>query len=231
MTALNPNRRMVRTSTLPDPNQYVKAMTGDYADWVYTEEEAPQRRGRWRQDVGVSADHPVDLEIGTGNGYFFQHQALKCPDRILLGMELKYKPLIQTIKRALSSGTQNAFILRYHANLLGEVFAEQELNNVFIFFPDPWPKKRHWKNRLIQDDFLELLHRLQRPGSFVELKTDNPEYFDWILERVQRSKYQIERCTRDLHTSEWAGENFQTHFEKLWTSKGLKTHMIRLKKS
>lgn len=228
MTALNPNRRMVRTSTLPDPNQYVQAMTGRFADWVFTEEEAPLQKGRWREALGCQPTTCVDLEIGTGNGYFFNHRALSQPDRTLLGMELKYKPLIQTIKRALHSGAQNAYVIRYHANLLKDLFASRELNNVFIFFPDPWPKKRHWKNRLVQEDFLSTLHELQAPGSFVEIKTDNAEYFDWILERLPGSPYRVSRSTRDLHSSEWAAENFQTHFEKLWTSKGLKTHLVRL---
>lgn len=230
MTALNPNRRMVRTSTLPDPNQYVKAMTGEFEDWVFTEEDAPLFKGRWRNSLGYSNETPVDLEIGTGNGYFFGHQASVYKDRVLLGMELKYKPLIQTIKRALHNGATNAYVIRYHANLLNEVFDAGELNNVFVYFPDPWPKKRHWKNRLVQDDFLQMLYVLQRPGSFLEIKTDNEDYFDWINERIPQSPYRVSRLTRDLHMSEWMSENFQTHFEKLWTSKGLKTHLVRLEK-
>jgi tRNA (guanine-N7-)-methyltransferase len=199
-------------------------------NWVFTEEEAPLHKGRWREALGFESTVPVDLEIGTGNGYFFSHQAHSNPSRVLLGMELKYKPLVQTIKRALRMGTTNAFVLRYHANLLNELFDSQELNNVFIYFPDPWPKKRHWKNRLVQDDFLEMLFNIQRAGSFLEIKTDNPEYFDWIIERIPKSPYQQSRFSRDLHNSEWASENFQTHFEKLWTSKGLKTHMVRLER-
>jgi tRNA (guanine-N7-)-methyltransferase len=103
----------------------------------------------------------------------------------------------------------------------------EEVNNTYIYFPDPWPKKRHHKNRLIQLDFLHTLFDIQKKGSFLEFKSDNLEYFDWTVERLKRSPYKIERLTNDLHNSEWSQENFQTHFEKLWTSKGIKTNLVR----
>ena len=121
-------------------------------------------------------------------------------------------------------------MIRYHAALVSEMFAPEEIDNAFIYFPDPWPKKRHFKNRLITAEFLNILFALQKPGSFLEIKTDHPGYFEWIMERAPQSRYQIVRQTEDLHKSEWSAENFQTHFEKLWTSKGLPTHMVRLLK-
>jgi tRNA (guanine-N7-)-methyltransferase len=79
----------------------------------------------------------------SGTGYFFNQQALKYPERLLLGMELKYKPLVQTIRRAKRSGANNVAICRYHGFNIEELFEKNELDNVFIHFPDPWtsPKK------------------------------------------------------------------------------------------
>ncbi|MGA2871638.1 MAG: hypothetical protein ABSF34_21060, partial [Verrucomicrobiota bacterium] len=113
-TPLRSARRMARTRDLRRPTEYVRLMNEDFSRWALNEERAPEFRGRWRGEVfGVSENHAVDLEIGTGNGYHFAHLAKTCPDRALLGIEIKFKPLIQSIRRALREGSENARILRY----------------------------------------------------------------------------------------------------------------------
>ena len=222
--------RMVETKTLPKPTEYVLALNGEYADWAYDEERAKQHRGKWRRQFGVEDLAPMDLEIGTGNGYFFAHRAVSEPSRSLIGMELKYKPLIQSIRRARRDGAENARIARYDAACLEDIFAAEELNHVFIHHPDPWPRKRDWKHRLIQDPFLETLWGLMRPGSFVNFKTDSEDYYDWALPIFEASKFRKLRATRDLHQSEWASENFVTHFESLFLQKGQPIFYCRFEK-
>lgn len=228
--------RLVETKSLPNPTEYVLALNGEYRDWAYDEERAKENRGRWRDLFDVSAhslaknEMPMDLEIGTGNGYFFAHRAKICPDRLLVGMELKYKPLIQSIRRARRDGSINARIARYDANCLEDLFAPGELNHVFIHHPDPWPRQRDWKHRLIQTEFLELLWPLMRPGSFVNFKTDSEDYYDWALPIFEASKFKKLRATRDLHQSEWASENFVTHFESLFLQKGQPIFYCRFEK-
>lgn len=230
MSALNPSVRLVKSRNLPNPNKYVLMMDDEFSGWVFNEEKAPQNKGQWREKCGLQADAFLDLEIGTGNGYFFTDYCSRNPGRNLLGMELKFKPLIQSIKRSRTAKNVNGWAVRYHAALIDELFSPGELDNVFIYFPDPWPKKKHFKNRLITLEFLFNLYELQKPGSYLEIKTDHPGYFEWIMERLPRSPYKISRSTTDLHNSEWAQDNFMTHFEKLWTSKGLKTHLVRANK-
>lgn len=210
-------------------NIYVEKVHQEFQNWIYAEDRAPSLKGRWREGAfNSSKDKALDLEIGTGNGYYFEHYALQHPDRLLLGIELKFKPLVQTIKRALLSGSENAKLIRYNASLADKLFETGELNNVFIFFPDPWEKKRQLKHRLISLEFLMTLYELQRPGSQLVFKTDSKSYYQWVLERAQKSPYKVERQSEDLHKSEWARENFMTHFEKLWTRKGRVTHYLLL---
>jgi tRNA (guanine-N7-)-methyltransferase len=214
--------RVSRTKDIPEPNAYILALQGEFAQWSYDEERAPTFKGRWRLDAfSAAADRPLDVEIGTGNGLHFAHHALKHPDRLLLGFELRYKPLIQTIRRALRGGASNARVARYNAYLLPELFEEGELNDVFIFFPDPWEKSRQHKHRLIQDEFLKQLWRVQQPGSRVFFKTDSRDYFDWAMERFQRSPYAMEEFTYDLHSSPLAEKNFITQFESLFIRQGI----------
>ncbi len=223
--------KVSRTRDLPKPNLYAKALINENLEFNYDEEKCLEFKAKWRQEsFGVSVDTPMDLEIGTGNGFHFAHYVQQNPDRRVLGLELKYKPLIQSVKRCLRNASTNFRMLRYSANYIEDLFADEELDNVFIHFPDPWGKERQQKHRLLQACFFQSLYRLQRPGSFVEFKTDHQEYFEFVLQELKGSPYIVTRKTFDLHNSEWASQNFQTHFEKLWTSKGLKSHMLRLEK-
>lgn len=221
--------RLSRTATIPHPNEYILALRGELSDCSYDEERAPRFRGVWRSEAfGTSEAVPLDLEIGTGNGTHFAFRAAAEPGRCLLGIELKYKPLIQSIRRCRRAGSLNARIARYNAYLLPELFTPGELNDVFIFFPDPWEKQRQQKHRLIQDEFLLRLFEMQRPGSSFIFKTDSQDYFNWSLERFKRSPYRVEGFTHDLHKSEYAAGNFITQFENIFLRQGLQIGYARM---
>lgn len=227
-----PKPRMALTRDLKRPTEYVTMMNGEFSEWAYNEERAPLFKGKWREAALKAETHvPVDLEIGTGNGYHFAHLAQKHPNRYLVGIELKFKPLIQSIRRALRGGAVNARIARYDAARVDDLFADGELNNIYIHHPDPWLKKRQWKHRLIQDEFLVTLHRLMRPGSFIDFKTDSRDYYDWAIERFHKSPFEVTRETIDLHNSEWKDENFVTHFESIFLAQGQPIHYARLVKN
>jgi tRNA (guanine-N7-)-methyltransferase len=178
----------------------------------------------------VANETPLDLEIGVGNGEFLAHHASLHPERCVLGIERKFKPLVQSLKRAQRAELNNAALLRYQAGHLEDIFAPEELNNIYLFFPDPWPKTKHHKNRLVNDRFLKSTFTLQRANSRFEIKTDNDEYYEWILQFAKNSQYEIDAQTTDLHQSSLSVANYMTQFERLWTEKGLKTKYLRLSK-
>jgi tRNA (guanine-N7-)-methyltransferase len=178
----------------------------------------------------VAPETPMDLEIGTGNGNHFQHHALKHPNRCLVGIELKYKPLIQSIRGCLRKGANNARICRYHAMNIDLMFETGELNDVFIHFPDPWVTPRKPKNRFVNARVLDWLYELQRPGSFLDFKTDSREYFLWSMEQIRTSKYKIVYETLNLHQTEMAKENFVTQFESIFMRQGIEINFVRLQK-
>lgn len=230
---MSQTRRLInRTSTLPRPNEYTLALDGDLAHVAFSEERAPQYKGLWRESVFKQVQsHPMDLEIGTGNGVFFAHQAQQHPERSLLGLELKYKPLIQTIRRSLRNGSTNTAVIRYHAFNISELFAENELNNIYIHFPDPWVAPRKPKNRVVSQPILETLYKMQRPGSFLNFKTDSREYFLWAMDEIKKTPYKIEYETLNLHQSPWREQNFETAFEKIFLKQGIEINFVRLIKA
>jgi tRNA (guanine-N7-)-methyltransferase len=222
--------QLVKSRHIPNPTYYVSALLEDYSNWAFDEERCIDFRGRWRPVVFQSSvATPLDVEIGTGIGTHFTHLAVKNPERNLVGFEVKFKPLIQSIRRVLRAGGENARMVRYNATQLEDVFAPGEINNVHIHFPDPWQKKRGTeKHRLFHGDFLHMLFALQRPGSLVEIKTDSRSYFDFVLSKVLRSLYKTERQTFDLHQSAWAAENHKTPFEEYFLKESIPINYIRL---
>ena len=218
-----------KTKNIPNPNAYIKAMYGEYSDWAFDEEKTPTLKGLWRSEAfKVDENHPLDLEIGTGNGFHFAHFAKMNPNRSLIGIELKYKPLIQSIRRVRRDGGVNARICRYNAVMVNEIFSPGEINDVYIHFPDPWEKSV--KHRLIQDDFLKELFNVQKPGGKVYFKTDSKDYYLWALEKFKTCPYMLEDYTDDLHQSKWATINFVTHFESLFLRQKMPIHFALLSK-
>lgn len=219
------------TRDLPNPNAYAVALDNEFKDFAFNEERAPMNKGKWRSEVfKCSDDKALDVEIGTGAGMYFAYQANKNLDRYLVGLELKYKPLIQSIRRAQAAGERNAAICRYHAFDVDLLFGKEEINNMYIHFPDPWVSPRKPKNRVVNRNILSLIYEMQRPHSFLEFKTDSREYFLWALDEIKETKYRIEFQTLNLYKDggKYFIENFQTEFEKIFARKGIEINYIKL---
>lgn len=228
---IRPRPKINLTRTLPKPNPYALAMDKEYHSVAFNEERAPLNKGKWRSEIfKVNESVPLDVEIGTGTGKHFAHHALKYQDRCLVGLELKYKPLIQSIRRAKTSGGVHNAICRYHAFNIDQLFAPNEVNNIYIHFPDPWVSPKKPRNRVVNRQILADLFQMQRSGSFIEFKTDSREYFLWALEEIVDGPYKIEFQTLDLYSenSPYKENNFPTDFEKIFVKQGIQINYIKL---
>jgi tRNA (guanine-N7-)-methyltransferase len=223
--------RINLTRTLPKPNPYAVALDTDCRDVAFNEERAPLNKGGWRSRIfHVPEDTPLDLEIGTGTGTHFANYAAMHPDRCLVGIELKYKPLIQTIRRALKGGARHVAVCRFHAFNLDQLFDVGEINDVFIHFPDPWTSPNKPKNRIVNRHTLAELFQRQRPGGLIEFKTDSREYFLWALEEIAATPYKIQYQSLNLHSEKslYQQKNFVTDFEKIFVKQGVEINYISL---
>lgn len=221
------------TRLLPNQNAYTLALNNEFKSYAFDEERAPLNKNKWRSEVFKCEDaKPVDVEIGTGAGMHFAYRANKNLERNLVGLELKYKPLIQSIKRAQVLGARNAAICRYHAFNIDLLFEKNEINDVYIHFPDPWTAPRKPKNRVVNTQILNGIYEMQREGSFLEFKTDSREYFLWALEEIKQTKYKIEFQTLNLYSEggKYFAENFSTTFEKIFVKQGIEINYIKLVK-
>ena len=132
-----------------------------------------------------SNENPVILEIGFGNGDSLAQMAADQPNRNFLGIEV-HRPgvghlLIQIEKR----GLNNLRIISHDAvEVIRDCLAENSLEGVQLFFPDPWHKKRHHKRRIVQQKFLDMISRVTRPGGFFHAATDWENYAEHIRDAI-----------------------------------------------
>ena len=125
--------------------------------------------------------NPVELEIGIGKGYFLMNAALCNPDRNFLGIEIRRKYLNRARQRIEKRPIENIRLVCFEAfQFMEEFLPPQSLAVIHVYFPDPWPKKRHHKRRLFSQEFLALAYRLLQPGGELLVATDHRDYWDWI---------------------------------------------------
>lgn len=131
--------------------------------------------------------NPVVMEIGFGNGGATWRMAQQEPEKNFLGIEV-HRPgvghLLMMLKRHELNNVRVA--CTDAVELLQRRVADAALDGVRIYFPDPWPKKRHHKRRIVQQSFIELLARRLRPGGILHLATDWAPYAEWMVDVMSR---------------------------------------------
>ena len=128
-------------------------------------------------------EQPLELELGCGDGSFTLQYALANPGRNIVALERLLGRITKLDRKGHRAGLKNLRLLRAEAAYVLEYLLPPDLlDALHIYFPDPWPKKRHHKNRLISEPFPPLAKRLVREGGIVYLRTDNIEYFEQMLE-------------------------------------------------
>ena len=130
-----------------------------------------------------TAEQPLELELGCGDGSFTLRYALAHPDRNIVALERLLGRITKVDRKGYRAGLKNLRLLRAEAAyVLEHLLPPGTLDAIHVYFPDPWPKKRHHKNRLISEPFPPLARRLLKAEGIVYLRTDNVEYFEQMLE-------------------------------------------------
>jgi len=148
----------------------------DYEIKISQEEEAFD----WNQLFSNS--HPVEIEIGCGRGMFIIKSALENPEINFLGIEKSARFFRMFKERVVKSGAHNIRIMRTEAAYLMKKFVPaNSVKAVHVYFPDPWPKKRHRKRRLVNGSFFESVTRILLPDGCFFIATDFQDYFNEIV--------------------------------------------------
>jgi tRNA (guanine-N7-)-methyltransferase len=169
----------------------------------------------WQELFGT--DHPVELEIGSGKGTFLTQQAKTRPEVNFLGIEYARWFWRYASDRLRRNNCLNVRMVRAEAGFfLREFVPNESLAAVHIYFPDPWPKKRHNKRRLIQPAFLQLIHRVLKPGARLQIVTDHADYFEQIKTVVNASVLKPVEFVAppSIEEGEVVGTNFERKYRK-----------------
>jgi tRNA (guanine-N7-)-methyltransferase len=195
-------------------------------DWRVTWEEAA-RRG-WPEIFAgdVAKPLPLVVELGFGRGEFLLELAAADPQQAFVGVERSFKRCVKQARRLARTPLRN---LRLVAGMAEEVVREAlpdaGVACFWINFPDPWPKKRHARRRLIQPQLVALLARRLVPGGALRIATDDPAYAAWI-DAVLRE----EPALRNLHAPQaWLPEEAgrsRTAYELEWRAEGRPLHFF-----
>ncbi len=133
--------------------------------------------------------NPVALEIGFGMGQTSYDMALANPDYNFVGVEVHTPGVGALLERLGSKGINNFRIINHDAvDVLQNMIVEESFARLHVFFPDPWPKLKHRKRRLIQAEFLDTVARYCKPGCFLHLATDWQHYAESMLKEIARSE-------------------------------------------
>ena len=134
------------------------------------------------------AEQPLEFEIGSGDGSFTLQYALARPGTNIVALERLLGRITKLDRKGHRAGLKNLRLLRAEAAYVLEyLLPPGRLDAIHVYFPDPWPKKRHHKNRLISEPFPPLAERLLKAEGVVYLRTDNVEYFEQMLEVFDRA--------------------------------------------
>jgi tRNA (guanine-N7-)-methyltransferase len=160
------------------------------------------------------------LELGFGRGELLLDLAEASPQRAFLGVEISRKRVEKVARRAEKRGIANVFLLHAPAEYaLDRVLPPRCVEECWINCPDPWPKKRHWRRRLVQAPLVALLARALAPGALLHVSTDHPGYRDWIAD-VMAQQTDFANQHAPAPWSDLPPERRETAYEAEWRAEG-----------
>ena len=191
---------------------------------VYVIQNPQENKGCW--DKVFPQNQPIHLEVGMGKGRFLMDMARLHPEINYIGIEMYDSVLLRAIQKreALAEegeNLSNLMFMRMDARLLPEVFEKGEVAKIYLNFSDPWPKARHASRRLTSREFLARYDKILKEDGVIEFKTDNRELFEFSLEEVKETKWNLDAFTFDLHhNEEMVKGNVMTEYEEKFSSMG-----------
>jgi tRNA (guanine-N7-)-methyltransferase len=184
-------------------------------------------KGKWKEEVFRNSN-PVVLELGCGKGEYTVGLATRFVDNNYAGVDIKGARMWRGAKNANDQNLPNVAFLRTRIEFIGSFFSENEVDEIWVTFPDPHPGRRNSNKRLTSPAFLNRYRLFLRDRGIVHLKTDNSELYKYTLKVVTHNNLEIIRSTEDLYSGDFHDDilAIKTHYEKLFLRDGLKINYL-----
>jgi len=194
------------------PKSAAKPFLGESPDpWLSSQRLYPPYV--WSEVFGRSSS--VEADLGAGDGVYAEARAKRESDRNFVAVERLLGRATKIAKKAIRNQLTNLKVLRLEsAYFIKNLCAESSLDAITVRYPDPWPKRRHHANRLLQKEFFEDAARAVISGGCMKLTTDDREYFEW-------AQKEAEKCSAWVPDLSWTGIDEPTsEFEELFAKEG-----------
>ena len=183
-------------------------------------QEPAARLGHWRELMPECTG--LWVEVGCGKGKFTAETAQNNPTVLLIAVERCREAMVVAMEKAQAMGLTNVFFIDMDVAEIESVFGPEEIDRLFINFPDPWPRKKNAKRRLTHRGFLDKYCRVVRPGGEIHFKTDNAPLFAFSLEEFAACGLETKAVTDNLHKDGVVGS--MTGYEEKFHALGTPIH-------
>ena len=188
----------------------------------------PVHKGNWNKNY-FKNNQPIVLELGCGRGEYTVSLAKYFPKNNFIGIDIKGARIWRGAKTGMEEHISNMAFLRIEIEQLEEHFSENEVDEIWITFPDPQPQISRERKRLTSDRFLTMYKKVLSPNGIVHLKTDNDGLYAYTLEKIAELNLKLIKHTADLYKEEWLDDvlSIQTTYEKIYRDKGKNINYIQ----
>ena len=203
----------------------------EYTSFPNTFDFAREMKGIWNAEY-FNNNHPITIELGCGKGEYSVALAQAFPERNFIGIDIKSNRMWRGAKTAIENNLTNVAFMRASIHLIEEFFDNNEVSEIWITFPDPFPKDKHDKHRLTHPRFLERYKKIIKPDTIINFKTDDDGLFQFTIETLEQQKIKPLQVILDVHHSDEADEylkNIKTYYEKLFSGRGRTIKFLKFK--
>ena len=188
-------------------------------------------KGKWNQDY-FKNNHPIVLELGCGKGEYSVGLAEKYPNKNFIGIDLKGARFWRGAKTAVENGLKNVAFIRTQIELINHIFNENEVDEIWITFPDPQIKYKRTKHRMTNSEFLKLYKKVLKTEGVINLKTDSEFMHGYTLGLLHGEGHEVIYSNHNVYVNEGSPEEvtgLQTFYEKQYLEINKAITYIRFK--
>jgi tRNA (guanine-N7-)-methyltransferase len=188
-------------------------------------------KGHWNKKVFLN-NNPLVLELGCGKGEYSIALAKRYPNKNFIGIDIKGARFWRGAKTAIEEGIKNVAFLRTQIELIDHAFAENEIDEIWITFPDPQIKYKRTKHRMTNTEFLRRYKKILKPEGVIHLKTDSEFMHGYTLGLLHGAGHEVEYANHNVYRQQGSPDevtSIQTHYESLYLEKNKPITYIRFK--